>query len=213
MFHNISSNAKRAALSLLGFLALGVASAQTAITGVQCVLPGMTYQYELKASTKENEKLKICVENGVLVETSTACTEKESLSYVRVQWQQDKKGGKLTLSAPSGTTTLDVEISMPLNPGSIQTTDKQMISYNKQAPTLSCTPASGGNCSPVFVYQWEQSADKLRWTAISGATGMNLSLSTPLKQTMFFRRKAVESRSQSAGYSNEITVFVNHEPR
>lgn len=167
----------------------------------------------LRGDWKENDKINICVEGGLFIETGTNCIEKQSVSFVRIQWSEGKRKGKIKVSSQAGNNSLDVDIAVPFNPGFIGTTDKQTISFERTAPSLSCTEAIGGSCSPSYSYQWERSSDKLRWTAINGATGRNLSFANPLKQTTYFRRKVVENKSQTTGYSNEITVFVTPENR
>lgn len=208
MFNYIFS--KKTAVSLFALFAFLFAGAQPAstISGVQCVLPGLVYQYDIKVAVKENETVKVCIENGILPESNSACTEAVLIPLVHVQWQEGKTTGKITVSSPAETKTFTVNISAPFNPGTIQTSDKQTINFKKSPPVLTCTPAKGGNCTPSFTYEWERSSDKLRWTTISTAKAANLSLSTPLEQTTFFRRKAIETKSKTTGYSNEITVFV-----
>jgi hypothetical protein len=201
---------------LMVFIALFFSSiifGQVNIGGAQCVLTTLVYQYDIKGEWKENDKISICVDGGVLTETGTVCTEKQSVSFIRVRWSEGKTTGKITVSSGAGTSNISINIAPPFNPGFIETTDKQTVAYNKLSPSLSCTQASGGNCSPSFSYQWEQSADKLQWTAVSGATGRNLSFDAPLKQTTFFRRKVFESKSQTIGYTNAITVFVTPETK
>ena len=144
----------------------------------------------------------------MLTENNSTCIEKKSLASIRVQWRQDRTTGKITVTSQAGTSNISVNIADTFNPGFIQTTDKQTISFNRLPSSLSCTQATGGNCSPLFSYQWEQSSDKLIWKEIAGATGRNLSFVSPLQQTTFFRRKVFESKSQTVGYSNAITVFV-----
>jgi hypothetical protein len=208
MFHNSIYKGQKLLMVLIALFFRNIVFSQVAISGAQCVLTTLVYQYDIKGDWKENEKISICVDGGMLSETGTTCTEKQTVSFVRVQWSEDKPTGKITVTSQAGTVNISVNITPPFNPGFIETSDKQTVAYNKLSPSLSCTQASGGNCSPSFFYQWEQSLNKLQWTAISGATGRNLSFDTPLKQTTFFRRKVLESKSQTIGYSNEITVFV-----
>jgi hypothetical protein len=206
---------KKFILTVFVFSALFLAQAQenNTVNGPQCVLPGLVYQYNVKAVTKENEKVKLCIENGILLTGNSACIEAISLPFVRVQWQEGKTAGKITVSSQAGKAELAVNISAPLNPGTIGTTDRQTVNFNTAAPSLSCTPASGGNCSPSFTYQWERSPDKVQWIAIAAGTTSNLSISARLDRTTYFRRKVIETRSQAVGYSNEITVFVSAQSR
>lgn len=211
MFYYPIYRGKKLLLFLTGIFCCSLLLGQVNITGANCVLSNLVYQYNIKGDWKANDKISICVEGGVLIDTRTSCVERQPVSFARVQWSEGKATGKITVSSQSGTAVFTVNIVEPFNPGFIQATDKQTIAYNKPSPSLFCTQANGGNCSPSFSYQWEQSSDKLKWIAISGATGRNLAFLTPLRQTTFFRRKVVETKSQTIGYSNEITVFVTPE--
>lgn len=211
MFYNLTYRGLHLSLVLMAFFSCTLVFGQVNITGAKCVLTTLVYQYDIKGDWRENDKISICVDGGVFTESGTACIEKQTVSFVRVQWSEGKTTGKITVSSGTGTANISVNITPPFNPGFIETTDKQTIAYNKLSPSLSCTQASGGNCSPSFSYQWEQSLNRLQWTTISGATGRNLSFDTPLKQTTFFRRKVFESKSQTIGYTNAITVFVTPE--
>jgi hypothetical protein len=183
-------------------------NAQVGISGVKCVLPNIIYQYEIQSSWKVNDTINICMEGGVLAETNNVCIEAQTVSFIRVKWNGTDSSGKITLNSKSGSASLNVEISKPINPGFIQTTDKQTVNFSGLAPLLSCTPATGGNCNPYFSYQWEVSLDKASWEKINGATSINLLFSEPLSQTSFFRRQVLEVNSQTKGYTNEIQVFV-----
>lgn len=211
MFNYSLYRGQKLLLVLIALFSFNNVFGQVTIGGAKCVLTSLVYQYDVKGDWKENDKISICVDGGVLAETGASCIEKQSVSFVRVQWSEGKTTGKITVSSQAGAANISVNITPPFHPGFIETTDKQKIAYNKLSPSLSCTQASGGNCSPSFSYQWEQSLNKLQWTAISGATGRNLSFDTPLKQTTFFRRKVFESKSQTIGYTNAITVFVTPE--
>jgi hypothetical protein len=213
MFHNSLYKGQKLLLALFALFFCKIVFGQVNITGAQCVLTTLVYQYDIKGDWKENDKISICVDGGVLTETGTTCIEKQTVSFVKVQWSEGKTTGKITVNSGAGASNISVNIAPHFNPGSIETTDKQTIAYNKLSPSLYSTQASGGNCSPSFSYQWEQSLNKLQWIAISGATGRNLSFDTPLKQTTFFRRKVFESKSQTIGYTNAITVFVSPEAK
>lgn len=190
-----------------------VALGQISITGPDCVLTTLTYQYDIKGERKPNDKINVCVEGGVLSESGNTCIQSDNLSSIHVKWGEGKTTGKITVKSLSGSATVSVNIVAAFNPGFIETTDRQVISYNKLSPSLSCTQASGGTCSPAFSYQWEWSLNRLRWEEVPGATGRNLSFSTPLKQSAFFRRKVVESKLKTTGYSNIISVFVRPEAK
>src|SRR5690348_12411689 len=120
---------------------------QLGITGPDCVLTRLTYQYNIEGERKINDKIKVCVEGGVIAETSISCLENENLSSVRVKWSERTSTGKITLTSLAGTSTINVNIATAFRPGIIETTDRQVINYNNLSPSLSCTQASGGTCS------------------------------------------------------------------
>jgi hypothetical protein len=210
MFHYLICKNHKLLLVITALLCSTLLFAQVGITGPKCVLTSLVYQYDIaiKGAWTENNKVSICVDGGVLTENGSSCIEKQSVTSVKVQWSEGKTTGKITVTSGAGTSNINVNISASFNPGFIETTDKQTISYNKLPPSLSCTQASGGNCAPSFSYQWEQSLNKLEWKEISGATGRNLAFDIPLTQTTFFRRKAFEAKSNTTGYTNQVAVFV-----
>ncbi|MBO9571604.1 MAG: hypothetical protein J7497_05270 [Chitinophagaceae bacterium] len=208
MAHYSLYRAPKLWLITFALFSCSIVHGQVSLTGAKCVTAKLVYQYEIKGEWRQNDKISICVEGGVLEETGTACTEKEAVSSIRLQWSEGRSTGKITVSSQVGTANLSVSIAPKLNPGFIETAEKQTIAYDKVPSSLSCTQASGGNCSPSFSYQWEQSSDRIKWTPVSGATGRNLSFSTPFKQTSFFRRRVLESSSQTIAYSNIVAVFV-----
>jgi hypothetical protein len=195
-------------LVLLSVFLSSVVLGQVSISGAKCAMTALIYQYDIKGEWKEGDHINICVDGGVLAETNTTCVEKQAVSFVRVQWREGVTTGKITVRSQAGAADISVTIAPPLNSGFIQTADKQLLSPDKIPVSLSCYQASGGNCSPSFWYQWEESPDKLHWKEITGANGADLSFAAPLKQTTFFRRKVFERTSQTIGYTNELTVFV-----
>ena len=104
-------------LIILPFLFICVTTlGQLSITGAQCVLPGMIYQYNIKGNWKPNDKISICVDGGLLTESGTSCIyNQQSVSYVRLQWN-GKNTGKITVTSQSGTSNLSVSITSPLIP-------------------------------------------------------------------------------------------------
>jgi len=199
---------KKPLMILVALFSFTISIGQVTITGATCVNTALVYQYEVKGQWKENDKISICVDGGLLTESGNNCIEKQIVSFVRVQWSEGKTTGKITVSSSAGTSNITVNIAAPFNPGVIQTAEKQTLAFNKTPASLSCTQAGGGTCSPSFSYQWEESSNRLQWKEIAGATGRNLSFTVPLNQTTFFRRKVVESKSKTIGYSNTIAVFV-----
>src|SRR6266496_1458765 len=101
--------------------------AQISISGAKCVVTGLVYQYDINSNWKENEKINICVDGGVLSETGTTCIETQAVPFIKVQWSEGKTTGKITISSQKGTDNINVNIALPFNAGFIETTDKQTI--------------------------------------------------------------------------------------
>lgn len=211
MFHYLLFGVKKALIVFLLVLVSSKIFGQLSISGAKCVSTTLVYQYHIKNVGHPNDKITICVEGGILLETGTACIEKNNISSIRLRWDKGISTGKLTVSSQAGSDNLSVNIVPPFNPGLIETMEKQTIVFNKLPHSLSCTKANGGNCSPSFSYQWEQSPNKVKWIPVSDAKDRNLLFVIPLKQTTFFRRKVVEIKSGTIGYSNAVIVFVTPE--
>lgn len=97
-----------------------------------------------------------------------------------------------------------VTVIRAFNAGVI-TTATQTINSNTIPPVISATAASYGTCSS-YNYQWQQSIDGVTFSTIIGATTQNLSTSTPLTTTTFFRRKALCGTEY--GYTNVIAISI-----
>lgn len=207
MSEYLSRVQKRLFFSLSIFLT-SIAFGQVSIKGATCVVTGLVYQYDITGEWKQNDKISICIEGGILTESNTTCIDKQSVSFIRVKWGENKTSGKITVNSQEGTADISVNIALSFNAGSIETPERQTVTATKIPTSLSCTEARGGNCSPSFSYQWEQSFDRLHWVTLSGATARNLSFTVPLAQTTFFRRRVLESKSHTIGYTNQVAVFV-----
>jgi RHS repeat-associated protein len=93
-------------------------------------------------------------------------------------------------------------------------TGQYQFSYNQTPDQLVELFPAGVNMG--FTYQWEQSSMPVSgFTAISGATGVHYSITGPLTQTTYYRRKTTNNVSLFI-YSNTIkiqVVSVNWEDR
>ena len=54
------------------------------------------------------------------------------------------------------------------------TIKKQTLKDDSVATVFNWSPATGGSCSPVYIYQWQRSDNALSWTDIIGANGPDL---------------------------------------
>jgi hypothetical protein len=202
---------RKAGLILLGLVwsVCLPAFSQPSVSGPTCVIPGTIYQYNITGPWDSTSTMQICLTGGTLASATSSCTGNGSpIAIVQVIWNTGSNGS-LQLTSSKGNTTLNVNITSPLTPGNISVSTKsQLISYSGLASGINCSASTGGSCSPSYSYQWQQSADILTWTNISGATGQNLSLSSPLTQPTFFRRKVTENSSGSIAYSDVSLVDV-----
>ena len=199
-------------LSLVFMVIGGSANAQTTITGPTCVVPGVVYQYSITGPWDSTSTMQVCLTGGVIADSSgsNTCTPAGGapLYSVLVLWNGNGSAS-LTLTASAGNANLNISVTMPLSPGSVDSSALfQTIGYDSVPQPITCTLDSGGSCSPTYSDQWQQSPDMLVWTDISGATSQNLTFNFPLTQTTFFRRKVTEAASGSIAYSNAATVDV-----
>ena len=134
------------------------------------------------------------------------------LSSLLVVWNNPGTGS-LTLSSALGNSTFNVTVASLLKAGTIDSSSKkQVIGYDSVPSLIICSPDSGGSCSPAYADQWQQSFDMVSWKDIQGATSGNLSISSPLTQATFYRRKVTEKTSGTIGYSDVAFVDVGPPP-
>lgn len=206
----------REKIKLLIFLFLAGASdtsqAQVTITGPTCVVPGTCYHYWIKGGWQARSTMQACVTGGRIADTSATphtCTAAAGapLGAILVIW--DSSNASIAVTSAAGNATLAISVTTPLMAGSIDSGSKQqMIGYDSIPATIICSVDSGGNCSPAYTDQWQQSADQVSWQDIPGSTGKNLRVTTALTQTVFYRRKVTETGSGTIAYSDTASVFV-----
>jgi hypothetical protein len=189
------------------FLA-GASFAQVTISGPTCTNPSTQYQYTISGSWGQTTNMSWCVSGGTIVGFGT-CGSGTPLPSIQVTWNTGVTSGTVTLNSSAGNSTLNVSVIATLNGGAISSNKTQTINYSQIPAGINCSSASGGACSPSFSYQWQQSTDNVTFTNISSATGVNMSFSTGLLQTMYYRRMVTETSSSSTAYSDVATVFVN----
>ena len=112
------------------------------------------------------------------------------------------------------TDTIEVDVVTGVNPGTVSG-PAAAICYNTIPPTglTSLSAASGGSGGPGSdTYQWQQSTDNVVWTDISGATGLNLTMSVKLTQSTSYRRRVgMGSGNCDTSYTIPIVIKV-YEP-
>jgi len=189
---------------------------QPGFSGPTCVLPGVIYQYKIVDASASTIQLntQICIHGGSIVDRSgnqlSNCTQStEPLATILVMWN-DTTNASISISTSEGSKSLIVNITTQLQAGVVDSLIKeQNFSDTASIPsTIVCSPAKGGSCSPNYTYQWQQSSDAMVWTDLAASTGQNLSFSSSVKQTFYYRRKITETNSGTIGYSDVAVVAV-----
>lgn len=181
------------------------ASSQASITGPNCVIAGTEYQYNLTGSLSNDAQL--CITGGKIVGSTSNCVLNLTAAFVRIVWKDNK--GTIKLVTEQGDASTQVTVIDPLVAGNISgNSKKQFVEYDTAPLNVVCGPASGGNCTPTYLFQWQHSEDNLIWKDVSGATGQSLNNMPALLQTTFYRRKTTETKSGSIAYSDEAVVYV-----
>ena len=193
---------------LLAIVISSEVSSQVSITGPGCVTPGTTYQYMIGGSLDSAVARQVCVTGGVIGDSASSCQSGFGFSLVKIIWSTGSTSGVINITSSEGNGFLNVVVTPTLQGGMIESTT-QTIDHDSIPLTLTCQSASGGSCSPVYGYQWQQSSDQASWVDVTGASGSNLIFLGAINQTIFYRRKVIETNSSSIGYSTVATVFVN----
>jgi len=183
---------------------------QVQLTGPSCVVAGTTYQYIVTGPWDSTSTMHVCISGGVLAGHPDSCTTDQApVPFLQIIWNNGIIGS-INLQSTAGNAQLQVTITTPLSGGNIVDSSKSdTIPYNSIPPVISCTPATGGACSPSYSYQWQVSIDNIQWQDIDGATSASCSLSQALTNTSYFRRKVLETASSSIAYSDAACIIVN----
>ena len=192
-------------------LAQTIAFAQ--ISGPTCTVAGNTYTYDFTTT----DATMWCISgNGTIVQVygtgisgTSVCKSGTNIYRIAVQWTNASGSESITITGGSSSPSpLYVSIKAALDAGVITANKTQNVAYNATPSTVSCSVASAGACSPVYVYQWEQSPDNTNWTSVSGQTGQNLTFSTGLLVTTYYRRRVQETTTGVTKYSDVATITV-----
>lgn len=194
---------------LFFFLAIGIifpATAQVTISGPTCVIPGTTYMYTMQGITTTSS-VSVCVSGGVVADAGINCISGTGITYFTVNWSAGVLNGSLTINSSSGNASLATNITFPLTGGLIDSLSQmQFIDTLTVAAQINCSPATGGSCTAVSTYQWQQSDDGTIWSDIESAASQNLSIGGPLKHNKFYRRKV--SDAGTITYSDIASVII-----
>ncbi len=198
----------RSILFIAPFLFSKNTYAQAAINGPRCVTAGIIYQYMINGAGDSNSSARICVTGGVIEGSQEACKTGGS-PFILIRWNDSAANGSISISTARGNASRNISVTSVLKGGIINSSDRtQRIEYDSIHTGINCSLATGGSCSPNYVYQWQVSADCLNWINIQGVNGQHLAVPGRLRQTSYFRRRVIETVSNSEQYSDVAIVFV-----
>jgi len=177
-------------------------TAQVTVSGPQCIIPGITYQYIISGNWNASSAIKVCLRGGKLASGERCTPDSERPTSVFVVWN-DTSFRKLDVTSSLGNTSLVAQATTGLKGGGINEGDKVKI-YDSTITTYTfhCGVAKGGSCVPSYSYQWQRSDDRLNWVNIINATGKDLQFSASIKVNTFFRRVTTETNSNTVVYSD-----------
>jgi RHS repeat-associated protein len=176
------------------------------ISGQTCVLPGNNIVYTVDGTWSLTDYFEWCVSGGTIVGSGSSCKSGTPVPNITVNWTTDASSAQITLSAHgqsvSKTITLLTSNNINLKPAA-----SDILSGTTPVTLTSIT--ANPTCTG-FTYQWESTIDdnssNSNMTEIAGATSENLAVTTPLTQTIFYRRKVTAAGNSL--YSSKIIVNV-----
>ena len=184
--------------------------AQVNISGPACVIPSIEYQYNINANWKDSSELQICVQGGVLADSSL-CYNGQPVSFIRVVWSPADGSNRITIHSSTGDASFPVSLTSLLTGGRIDSLSKMQIVDSLTTPvSINCSDPTGGACLPSYEFQWQQSQNNMSWADVDGAINPNLVFSSPVSQTTYYRRKVIEKMSRTESYSDIAIVSVNN---
>jgi hypothetical protein len=183
--------------------------AQISVSGPSCVLAAQPYHYKITWNWAADSTAQVCVTGGKLLTAGTSCVTASPETPIRIAWNEGEKQGRIQVTAGGQTFSFACTISTVLKGGTIPSVSaQQLVDTNSVPQPLDCSSATGGDCQPAYVYQWEQSSDRVNWHLIEGASAAVFQFASPVKSALFFRRKVTDTRSHSEGYSNVAAIFI-----
>jgi RHS repeat-associated protein len=176
---------------------------QSSVSGPYCITLGNQYSYTISCYSSS---FYYTISGGTLSTGGTSGGHGVGTVTVLITWSS---AGSIQVNASPYNASLNVSATTSVNGGSITSGQTQNINYNTVPLAISCSASTGGPCSsPVYNYQWQQSPNNVTYSNISGATSQNLTFSSSLTQTTYYRRYVYESTGGTSAYSNVATVTV-----
>lgn len=182
---------------------------QVSISGPVCVIPGTPYQYVINGQWSDSSYMRICVIGGKLNNGETCTAQGTILSDVIVVWN-DTSMHHLEFNSSSGNIKLELQSTKELAGGLINAIDRVRIFDSAVAEySFQCSPATGGTCAPIYIYQWQKSENGLNWVDITGANEENLLFREAVKVNTYFRRVVEERGSATIAYSDAGLLSID----
>jgi|GEM_PF-1019812 len=194
-------------ISFIFFTATAGFAQQPYVMGTSCIQLNTEYHYFVGGVSDYQANFTWSVSGGTITESYTTYANGDGLSSIHVTFTS--LGGAIWVQSYEGSSPqYSVNVLTTLSPGSIYSNAYQNISYNTTPSTIYAAGATEG-CPGTHSYQWQQSPNNSNWTDMSGKTSENLTFSSGLTQTMYYRRKVTGANSGSDGYTGSATVDVN----
>jgi len=183
---------------------------QVTIMGPACVTTGVVYMYNIGGNFDSATKMKVCITGGTIDTTGNTCSSGRFQPFIKVSWNAGASSGSIALTSSAGNANFKAGITTPLSGGTIESTSKLQTSDSTKVPAMiRCAAATGGGCSPTYIYQWQQSNDNMDWQDIAGETGQNLVLKSSLRKSLYYRRKVTVKGSDSQAVTEAAAIFIN----
>jgi hypothetical protein len=183
---------------------------QVTITGPSCVTTGVVYMYNINGKFDTASTMKVCITGGTIDTTGKSCSSGNFQPFIKVSWNTGITSGSITLTSSAGNANFKAGITTTLNSGTIESTSKLQTTDSIKVPAMiRCAAATGGGCSPTYIYQWQQSNDNMDWQDIAGETGQNLVLKSSLRRSLYYRRKVTVKGSDSEAVTEAAAIFIN----
>lgn len=208
MIKHLYKTGKHALMIALAFVTTYPLAAQPSVNGAQCIIPGITYQYNIQYNEADAAATKLCVTGGTLVNGSTCTPDSASPSVIFITWK-DTAQHRINVLSPGGNTSFSVRATTALTGGLLVDSKKTQLYDSIIAQYIFlCQPATGGSCTPNYVYQWQKSQDGLTWADMENATGRDLVFAAQVTSSIYFRRVTTETQSNTIAYSETGAVLV-----
>jgi len=194
---------KAAVYTGLFLLFPGLLYSQISISGSSCVTAGSTNAFNISGNWNTGMQMTWTSSGNITGSSSGTPLPQVQIifntsGFVKVQTFDNVNGTQ--------TYTLNVTVAGPVSIGAISPSS-QTIDYGHN-PVVTGGAPSGGACNANYQYQWQISYDNSSWSDVSGATAQNLSYTSGITQTTYFREKLTDITGGTSAISNTATVLT-----